>query len=67
MIFEDLSTALQNGFKQVDPLTASTRIAICKACPSQQLNSLGQCKLCLCFMSVKTKLQGMKCDAGYWK
>ena len=66
MIIKDLATALKKGFKQVDEDTAKKRIEICEDCPMNQLTKIRQCKKCWCFMDVKTKLEGMKCDLNFW-
>ena len=41
------------------------RMAICKECP-HYFNLTGQCKKCLCFVKVKTRLAPMACPIKKW-
>lgn len=45
--------------------TATQRYEICKACP-ELIALTKQCKLCLCFMPAKTKLQEATCPIEKW-
>tara|TARA_R100000805_G_C3582237_1_gene85784 strand:+ start:313 stop:708 length:396 start_codon:yes stop_codon:yes gene_type:complete len=42
------------------------RIAICKAC-EYYFSLTGSCKVCGCFMKVKSRLAPMGCPKGYWE
>ena len=42
------------------------RIAICKGCPHYS-SLLGNCKICLCFMKVKSKISSQSCPKGFWQ
>ena len=44
---------------------ASSRMAICKACP-ELIKLTSQCKKCGCFMKAKTKLEKAVCPIGKW-
>jgi hypothetical protein len=44
---------------------AATRLDICKSC-DQYLNMTHQCKVCGCFMELKTKIKISKCPLGKW-
>ena len=44
---------------------ATSRLAICKACP-ELVKLTTQCKKCGCFMAAKTKLEAAKCPIGKW-
>jgi ribosomal protein L37E len=64
--------------EEVPEYEALRRYAICEACPSKQFNAKKKtCKICGCFMEVKTKArvhrtkkfpQGQitHCPAGHW-
>lgn len=41
------------------------RIAICKECDYYS-KTLGQCKVCLCFMKIKARLAPMSCPQKFW-
>ena len=41
------------------------RISICKKCVYYS-KTLGQCKVCLCFMKIKARLAPMSCPNKYW-
>jgi len=41
------------------------RISICKKCVYYS-KTLGQCKVCLCFMKIKARLAPMACPNKYW-
>ena len=41
------------------------RISICKECVYYS-KTLGQCKVCLCFMKIKARLAPMSCPNKYW-
>ena len=41
------------------------RMAICKECP-HYFKLTGQCKKCLCFMKIKTRLATMACPIKKW-
>ena len=42
------------------------RIAICKGCVYYS-SLLGNCKICLCFMKVKSKISSQSCPKGFWQ
>jgi hypothetical protein len=44
---------------------ARARLNICEACPQLTMVSR-QCRLCHCFMDVKTKLLEADCPMGKW-
>lgn len=46
-------------------LVADKRFKICKECEHYR-KWLKQCKLCSCFMPLKTKLDNASCPAGKW-
>jgi hypothetical protein len=49
----------------VDNQTRENRLNLCKKCPN--LFALtGNCKLCGCFVSLKTKLKNQKCPIEKW-
>ena len=56
---------LNPGVAKVDEAEAERRYAICLECP-ELLRITRQCKLCGCFMRVKTKLQDSYCPDGKW-
>ena len=41
------------------------RIAICKGCVYYS-SLLGNCKICTCFMKVKSKISSQSCPKGFW-
>lgn len=41
------------------------RQAICNACP-KHLPAMNQCGECFCMLSLKARLNGMKCPLGKW-
>lgn len=45
--------------------TAKERLMICRRCP-YYLDLTAQCKICLCFMHIKTKLKSSSCPKGKW-
>lgn len=49
----------------VDPETQKTRYGICVSC-EHFVKLSKQCKLCYCFMKVKTKLKGARCPELKW-
>lgn len=48
-----------------DNKTATERYQICSQCP-ELTEHTKQCKKCLCFMVLKTKLKDAKCPIGKW-
>lgn len=44
---------------------ARERYIICQSC-EKFLPALKACKVCYCFMPLKTRLQDQKCPKGYW-
>jgi hypothetical protein len=56
---------LNPGVPKVEDAEAERRYAICLECP-ELLKITRQCKLCGCFMRVKTKLQDSYCPDGKW-
>lgn len=49
----------------VDPDEALRREAICRACP-YYLAASGQCEVCTCFVSLKTKMRTEACPKRLW-
>jgi len=41
------------------------RMSICKSCVYYS-SLLGNCKICKCFMKVKSKISSQSCPKGYW-
>ena len=50
----------------VEKENAERRYEVCKECPKFVKLST-QCKICLCFMPIKTKLNMTECPIGKWK
>lgn len=44
---------------------AEDRLNICLECP-ELIKATTQCKKCLCFMNLKTKLKGATCPLSKW-
>ena len=42
------------------------RISICKGCVYYS-SLLGNCKICKCFMKVKSKISSQSCPKGFWQ
>jgi hypothetical protein len=42
------------------------RIAICKSC-IYYFKPTGNCKICLCFMKVKSRISSQSCPKGFWQ
>jgi 5-methylcytosine-specific restriction endonuclease McrA len=42
------------------------RIAICKSC-DYYFKPTGNCKVCLCFMKIKSRIASMECPKKYWQ
>ena len=40
------------------------RLTICKECPNFRLNI---CKVCKCFMPLKTRIKRAQCPNGLWR
>ena len=77
MIFPSLKTALKSAKKLIISLfrketilaeeeTVEFRRRVCKVCPFYS-ESLGQCKVCTCFVSAKTLLSTETCPKGFWE
>jgi hypothetical protein len=51
----------------VDSQTQQYRLSLCRQCPQHYI-WLGKirCKICRCFMGLKTQLSSMECPLGYW-
>lgn len=48
-------------------MKASERYKICKSCPEFSNNKLGgNCKICGCFLKVKTKIKSSHCPIKKW-
>lgn len=47
-----------------DALERDKRLDICKACPQMEAN--GQCRVCTCFVSLKTMIRDEYCPKNYW-
>ena len=45
--------------------TPKERIAMCEAC-EKFFWPTRQCKICFCFMDIKTKMKNKTCPAGKW-
>ena len=41
-------------------------MAICKGC-TYYSSVLGNCKICKCFMKIKSKISSQSCPKGYWQ
>lgn len=41
------------------------RISICRKCV-YYFKPTGQCKRCMCFMKIKTRIAGLECPEKYW-
>ena len=50
----------------VEKENAEERLAICKECP-KLIKLSTQCKICLCFMPIKSRLNMSKCPIGKWE
>jgi hypothetical protein len=48
-----------------DKLTRDERYRMCEACPHFQ-PKMKRCRLCGCFMKIKTKIMFAECPAGKW-
>jgi Family of unknown function (DUF6171) len=57
--------ALNPNTKWVDEETGNKRFEICKSCP-ELFAPTAQCKLCGCFMRLKTKMESAKCPLEKW-
>jgi len=55
---------LNKNIKKVETDVSKERMAICRNCP--ELLPTGNCKICKCFMSIKTKLPNASCPLGKW-
>ena len=44
---------------------ANSRYEICKSCP-ELISLTKQCKKCMCFMVIKTKVKNATCPLGKW-
>ena len=45
--------------------TPKERITMCEAC-EKFFRPTRQCKICFCFMDLKTKMKNKTCPAGKW-
>lgn len=52
------------GLDLLDAESRNLRVNICETC--ENLSSLKVCKVCNCFMPVKTWLKTKKCPIGKW-
>jgi hypothetical protein len=52
------------GMSITDVNTRQTRMKVCLSCDN--LNSVNICKICNCFMPLKTWLLNKKCPVGKW-
>lgn len=50
----------------VEKTNAEERYAVCKTC-KKFISVSTQCRVCLCFMPIKTKLNMTECPLGKWK
>jgi hypothetical protein len=63
-----------SGAEFVDDKTSEKRISVCENCPGNKFRYLSrQCKVCGCFMDVKTKIKKLpltgtviECPENYW-
>mgnify|MGYP003626756429 FL=1 len=46
-------------------LTPKQRITICEGC-DKFFSPTRQCKVCFCFMDIKTKIKSKTCPKGKW-
>jgi len=53
---------------------AVARMAACRRCPASFLSANGmfgeggmRCRICRCFVKLKTRYPSQKCPNGYWK
>ena len=46
-------------------LTAKEKLAICKSC-EKFVDAVKMCKVCKCFMPVKTRIPGLSCPIDKW-
>jgi hypothetical protein len=53
------------NLRDVPEAAFEERMAICRGC-EHFINLTSQCKLCGCFMNLKTKLTNASCPAGKW-
>jgi len=52
-------------FQEISNELHDERMEICRSCPFF-IKATGQCKKCLCFMHMKTKLPHAYCPEGKW-
>ena len=50
----------------VEEKIQKARMGICLSC-EKIIKITHQCKECMCFMDVKTRLEGIKCPLGKWE
>jgi hypothetical protein len=53
-----------NQYSEDDNLSKE-RLEVCNECP-ELIKTTKQCKKCLCFMDLKTKLTNATCPLGKW-
>ena len=51
-------------FDHVSKAVKEERLAICMEC--EHLNDIGQCRMCGCFMPLKTRVPRASCPDGRW-
>jgi hypothetical protein len=54
-----------NNQKNLPLLSPQERIKICEGC-EEFFKPTRQCKICWCFMDIKTKMKNKTCPAGKW-
>jgi hypothetical protein len=54
-----------SGFATVDRAEQERRLAICGACPDFDAGP-GRCRLCSCYMGLKSRIAGAKCPIDKW-
>lgn len=66
---KSLFTAAKNAAQGIDQsvpeAVLNARLELCNACP--RLSVTRQCKECLCFVDLKTKLRQEKCPLDKWE
>jgi hypothetical protein len=60
---KDITTTVTSGF--IDDQVQSERLEICKDC-SEYETTKRKCKICGCFMPLKTMFNAAECPKKYW-
>jgi hypothetical protein len=65
MLIESVKNYIMSGFSNVSDNIKANRLNTCKSC--EHFNqSLHQCKLCGCFLQIKTSWATEKCPIDKW-